>query len=276
MFAFALRIVVAAALALAAVSKLRRLRRFREVVAEVVPPMLVPAAVVALPVVELLVGTAVVVPATSEGALLATLVLLAVFTTFLVLRPAAAAACECFGSVEVLSRGRLPLVRNVVLAAAAGAALWPERPGKQLVAATVLAAALGAVGVGLASGGARVLRTVEGERVDLGLRRSTLLVFWAPSCAPCHQLVDDLNRWHAGPSGRAARLIVVTVGSAVAARDSGLRAPIVLDNVRRTSGAFGVVGRPAALLVERAAVVSGPVYGVPAVRRFLDETGARA
>jgi hypothetical protein len=275
MIQFAAQVLIAGALVAAAATKLRRLRSFEDVVAEVVPRKLVAPATVAIPLVELVLGVAVVVPRTSEVALLATIVLLTLFTTFLALRPDAAAACECFGSVAILSRGRLPLVRNAFLAFAAAVALWPDPPDARSAAVSAVAAATGVVGVAVTGRRARVLRTLDGERVDLGPPDPTLLVFWTPTCAPCRQLLGDLNRWQDEQIERPAPLVVVTVGSVVANRDSGLRTPIVLDNVRRTMRAFGVAGRPAAVLVKRGRAASGPVYGVPAVRRFLDEVAAR-
>jgi hypothetical protein len=269
--AFAAAVLIAGALVAAAGTKLRRLRSLADVVAEVVPQKLVAPATVAIPLIELVLGVAVMGPKTSQVALLATIVLLTVFTTFLALRPDAASACECFGSIAVLSRGRLPLVRNAFLALAAVAALWPDLPDARSALLGAVAAATGVAGVAVVCRRASFLRTLDGERVDLGRPDPTLLVFWTPTCAPCRQLLGDLNRWEDERIERRAQLLVVTVGSGVANRDLGLRTPMVLDNVRRMTRAFGVAGRPAALLLAGGRVVSGPVYGVPAVRRFVDE-----
>jgi uncharacterized membrane protein YphA (DoxX/SURF4 family) len=102
----------------------------------------------AVPVVELLLAAGLVVaPGWSAAVALA---LLAAFTTFLAraVRDGVAAPCNCFGSTGRSAVSAVELVRNLLLAAVAVAALTadgPRRPSFAAVGLAVVAVALGRV-----------------------------------------------------------------------------------------------------------------------------------
>lgn len=265
------RLLLAGVFAVAAVAKLRRQHALQEALAEIVPLRLVTSAAVFVALVELAVAAALVAPQTATVAALAALVLLALFTTFIGLRGDAAAACGCFGSSTALAGGRLPFLRNGLLAVPAAGIAWSGGAGLPGAAAALVAAATGGVAVATTARRRSVLRTLDGAEIELRSRDRTLLVFWTPTCPPCRQLLPDLNRWHDERPAERPAVVVVSRGSVAENRGAGLQPPIVLDNLLRTMHAFGVAGRPAVLLLEGDRPASGPVYGVPGIRRFLDD-----
>jgi Methylamine utilisation protein MauE/AhpC/TSA family len=119
--------VLTCVFALAGVAKLFDAVGAREAVkAFGVPPLLVPATAVALPVAELAVAVALIAPETARWGALAGLTLLAILSVAIVraLFAGAAPDCNCFGGLTQTPVGRGTLIRNAVLGAVAGLATF--------------------------------------------------------------------------------------------------------------------------------------------------------
>jgi uncharacterized membrane protein YphA (DoxX/SURF4 family) len=116
------RVGLAVVFATAGISKLRDLPGTRQAVGDFgVPQPAAPTAAVLLPLTELVVATALVVPATAVGAATAALALLAFFSAGIAgnLVRGQRPDCHCFGQLHSTPIGTGALVRNGVLAAVA-------------------------------------------------------------------------------------------------------------------------------------------------------------
>jgi methylamine dehydrogenase accessory protein MauD len=96
------------------------------------------------------------------------------------------------------------------------------------------------------------LSDLRGDSIDLSLPRgrSTLLLFWNPSCGFCQQMLDELKAWEVDPPSGAPGLIVISSGSAEANEEQGFRSPVVLDADFQTGAMFGMTGTPSAVLLD--------------------------
>jgi len=117
---------------------------------------------------------------------------------------------------------------------------------------------------------------LSGGAVDLGqeimaapggVRRATLLVFWATWCQPCIDEIPDLNELHRYFAKDGFRVIGIGVGggddtAALAAAVSrfGITYPVWFDKDGAAARAFGVRALPASALVDGKGVVlwTGP------------------
>jgi Methylamine utilisation protein MauE/AhpC/TSA family len=249
-----------------------------------VPSALAPAVAVLVPATELAIAVALVARETARVAAGATVLLLAAFTavTGLAAARGAPAACDCFGRLEFLSAGRRPLLRNgalcslaavVVTKGAGGTGPAFARPASLaagLVAVTTVALASAALArrasdeEAVAPEGSSVpvplLTSLDGQPVDLREAR-TLVVFWSPACPPCGYMTPRLASWEREPPPDVPALVLVSRGGVEANRRSGLQTPIVLDETEELFRAFGVAGRPSAVLVDGGAIASTPIIG---------------
>jgi uncharacterized membrane protein YphA (DoxX/SURF4 family)/thiol-disulfide isomerase/thioredoxin len=149
----AIRIVLAAVFAVAAVGKLLDLEGSRRAVRNFgVPGRVAPAVGVVLPLVELAIAVALVPESTARWAALAALVLLLGFIAGIAnaLRRGDAPDCHCFGQIHSAPAGRGTLARNALLAAMA-AVVVADGPGPTIASwvSARTAAELAAVGAGV-------------------------------------------------------------------------------------------------------------------------------
>ncbi len=112
------------------------------------------------------------------------------------------------------------------------------------------------------------LQDADGRTIRLAdyRGRETLLLFWNPGCGFCGQMLDDLRAWDANRPPGAPELLLISAGSAEAAREMRLRSPVLLDPRFEAGRAFGANGTPMAVLIdEHGRVASDVVGGAPAV-----------
>jgi peroxiredoxin len=97
--------------------------------------------------------------------------------------------------------------------------------------------------------------------VDLGGAKSdaTLLIFWNPACGFCRAMLGELQRWDAIPPGNAARLVLISTGSAQDNTAMALRCPIILDGSFALGQLFGAAGTPSAVLLDAGGAVASKV-----------------
>ena len=107
--------------------------------------------------------------------------------------------------------------------------------------------------------------------------RSTLVLFWRPSCDFCQRMLADLKAWEAGRKESAPDLIVVSSESIADNQAMGLGSPIVLDHTAMSVGSqFGATGTPMAIVVDEegkiASTLAAGAAAVLALARSLQES----
>jgi hypothetical protein len=204
---FVLQVALAAVFVAAASAKSLRPDRTREALTGFgVPDRLAPLLVPALPLAELAVGVMLVPFVQPRAGAIASLVLLAAFTTAIAhnLARGRAMDCNCFGALRARPIGPLTLVRNAALMAAAGCIAWLG-PGAVSLGVTawlrslpaidlVLLASVGLILTVMLAGGAYIvhilhgharrldaLREIEGRLVNVPPARGLPVGAFAPS-----------------------------------------------------------------------------------------------
>ncbi|HJT59486.1 MAG TPA: redoxin domain-containing protein [Ktedonobacteraceae bacterium] len=113
------------------------------------------------------------------------------------------------------------------------------------------------------------LPDLEGNLITLSdfRGRSTLVLFWRPSCDFCQRMLPEIKAWEARRPEGAPTLVVVSSESVADNRAMGLRSPVVLDHTAMSVGCqFGAVGTPMAMLVdEEGKIASRLTVGAPAI-----------
>lgn len=112
---------------------------------------------------------------------------------------------------------------------------------------------------------------LNGKTVSLDdyLGAPFLLVFWDPGCGYCEQLLPRIRAFEYATT--RVPLVVVSTGSITANQALHLSSPIVLDNERTITGAYGISGTPAALLIGAKGMVASEVAnGAQAVGAYID------
>ena len=105
--------------------------------------------------------------------------------------------------------------------------------------------------------------------VDDYLGAPYLLVFWAPECGYCEQLLPRLRAFEHATT--RVPLIVVSKGSVTANQALRLSSPIMIDDKRTIAEAYGISGTPAALLIGAKGLVASDVAnGAQAVGAYID------
>jgi peroxiredoxin len=105
------------------------------------------------------------------------------------------------------------------------------------------------------------LKDLDGKEVQSEDFRgkSSLLLFWSPSCGFCQRMLGQLKEWEANLPHGAPQLILVSSGSVEDNRAMGLRSPILLDQGFSTGHAFGAGGTPSAILIDAKGKIASEV-----------------
>ena len=222
-----------------------------------VPRSLAPAAAVAVPVAELVLGVLLIPRPTSALAALGVIALLFVFTAGILLNVARGRTpnCNCFGSLHTAPADGRAAARNLLLA---GLAAWAAA-GSNLTSADEWALPLGLAVLAFAAtwavAGARRRPLQPGDPMAGGEERPLLFVFLAPDCAHCGSLREDVAVWRE----RAAFEVVVEEDPAIAAR-------------------YRLPGTPSAVAITDGRVAAPVASGASAIRALaasLEELGSR-
>lgn len=117
------------------------------------------------------------------------------------------------------------------------------------------------------------LMTLDGRPVagtDFTGEKPLMLVFWATWCPVCKEEIPRINRMAAdfGPKGLAVLAVNVGVNDsaakAMAYRDKyGLDYPVAFDGGSKVTRAFGVVGTPTIMIMDKSGIVRFRDTAVP-------------
>ena len=112
------------------------------------------------------------------------------------------------------------------------------------------------------------LKTLDGQPVDsASLRGKVVMInFWATWCGPCKEEMPTLQRLRQSFHANEFELLAVTTDQQKEAIDGfvkalGLVFPIVLDESKDVSAAFGVRGLPTTVLIGKNGQVLGRAVG---------------
>ncbi len=105
--------------------------------------------------------------------------------------------------------------------------------------------------------------------IDDGTSRAILV--WAPGCAPCEELLPQLDQWHAGPGAELENVELVTVASAIGAgpeadlptylSEQSFSFPVLVDSGNELAARLGVSAFPFWVFVSPDGQVIGRVAG---------------
>jgi uncharacterized membrane protein YphA (DoxX/SURF4 family) len=296
------RTVLAGVLAAAGAAKLRDLPGSRKAMAGFgVPDRLVSAAAIGLPVAELALAVALVVPSLAGVASFLALGLLATMTAAIarLLSRGEAPDCHCFGALDSRPVGPATLVRSIALGALA-AFVAIHGPGTViggapfgLEAVVPLLTGLGAAfaarpqdprrpplfpdapPAGAVAPRFELPYAIEGRSsLDSLLARGDMLmlVFVDAGCGPCKGLLGSLGRW-VETVGEELSIAVISKGEVDAnralCRSTGIP-DVLLQEDSEVARAYGVLPTPSAVLVAPdGTVASAPVAGVHGIEALL-------
>ncbi len=103
------------------------------------------------------------------------------------------------------------------------------------------------------------LPDLDGRTVTLGPflgKKPVLLVFWATWCPECKATVPEINALAAGPLADRLQVFGLDFREsrekvARAVKSQGIRYPVLLDERGQAARAYGVVGIPTYILIDR-------------------------
>jgi len=112
------------------------------------------------------------------------------------------------------------------------------------------------------------LTTIEGQTIDSSRLRGhvVLINFWATWCGPCKEEMPALKRLKESFAGSRFELLAITTDQQVEGirtfvRALGLDFPVLLDDRKDVSAAFGVRGLPTTVLIDRQGRLVGRAVG---------------
>ncbi len=112
------------------------------------------------------------------------------------------------------------------------------------------------------------LTTIEGRTIDSSQLRGhvVLINFWATWCGPCKEEMPALKRLKESFAGSSFELLAITTDQQVEGirtfvRALGLEFPVLLDDTKDVSAAFGVRGLPTTVLMDRQGRLVGRAVG---------------
>jgi peroxiredoxin len=103
------------------------------------------------------------------------------------------------------------------------------------------------------------LPDLDGRQVTLGRffgKTPVLLVFWATWCPECKAAIPEINALTTGPLAEKLQIFGLNYREsreqvALAVKSRGIRYPVLLDERGQAARAYGVVGIPTYILIDR-------------------------
>jgi len=100
---------------------------------------------------------------------------------------------------------------------------------------------------------------LDGRPVALGPflgKKPVLLVFWATWCPECEAAIPEINAMTTGPLAEKLQILGLDFREsrekvALAVKSRGIRFPVLLDERGQAARAYGVVGIPTYVLIDR-------------------------
>ena len=119
------------------------------------------------------------------------------------------------------------------------------------------------------------LTDMGGEEITPGYfkDKQTLVAFWSLTCPHCVSMMDELRAWDKIKGTDEPNLIVVSEGDPFEHSDLDLKSPVILDDGRKVSVGFGMVGTPSAVLVnEDGKIISETAIGAADIWSLVGKT----
>jgi peroxiredoxin len=122
------------------------------------------------------------------------------------------------------------------------------------------------------------LPDLDGRPVALGPflgKTPVLLVFWATWCPECKAAIPEINALTTGPLAEKLQVFGLDFREsrekvALAVKSRGIRYPVLLDERGQAARAYGVVGIPTYILIDRKGNVAYRKHVLPGdITRFL-------
>ncbi len=247
-----------------------------------------------LPLAELAVAVALLLPVTDWWGALGALLLLFLFVGGISYNLARGRTpdCHCFGQLHSAPAGWPTLIRNLVLAAVAGLVVGfqqqyaaPDVLGWfgalalaqriELLVGVVVVALLAVeswVLLKVLSQQGRLLLRLEAVEALRALGKPVVLIFSDPGCGPCTALLPEIGHWQ---REHATTLVVALMsrGTVEANRpkvtEYGLT-HVLLQQDREVAEAYQAYGTPSAVLVRRDGTIGSPLAaGADAIRALI-------
>jgi thiol-disulfide isomerase/thioredoxin len=120
------------------------------------------------------------------------------------------------------------------------------------------------------------LQDLDGKRVVLGgvARRSTMLLFWRPSCSFCERMIPEVKQWAAAARTGQTDLLLVALDDRESNAALDLGARIALDPEMKAFNALGASGTPIAVTLDSRGRVASPLAaGTEQVRALAAAAG---
>jgi len=119
---------------------------------------------------------------------------------------------------------------------------------------------------------------LDGRPVALGPflgKKPVLLVFWATWCPECEAAIPEINAMTTGPLAEKLQILGLDFREsrekvALAVKSRGIRFPVLLDERGQAARAYGVVGIPTYVLIDRRGNVAYREHVLPGdIARYL-------
>jgi peroxiredoxin len=112
---------------------------------------------------------------------------------------------------------------------------------------------------------------LDGRPVALGRflgKKPVLLVFWATWCPECKAAIPEINALTTGPLAEKLQIFGLDYREsrekvALAVKSRGIRYPVLLDERGQAARAYGIVGIPTYVLIDRRGIVAYREHVLP-------------